>query len=601
MKNITALFEAGRYRHYLAVSHSLAQSDRTDAIRLDEALCYLRLGKLNQAMSLLRELYENAQEPETRQNALLNLAMCAVRNLDLEFADRCFEEALRTNDGELWQARIYQQCRRLIGAGNQDRLLDEYSALQDAGQKVFFHNQLSRIAKAVDRIDLIGAFYIELRGRKEVPSIRLMMVAFEHFRLSDNQSEMARILDDTNRHAASRSDALYRDYMELLYLLHIGDCEDRQFQLATQLISQLDNSPIIHGESIEQACATVLKRHSPTDPVLVSTRFGLVGISKEIGDLRDGIARFASLASPVLITGESGTGKELTARALHEASDRSREPFVVVNCPAIPDRLFESELFGHVAGSFTGASYDRAGKIEEAGAGTLFLDEVGDLEAGMQAKLLRFLESGEYQRIGEGKVRYSKARIIAASHKRLSDESFFRHDLYQRICSLELHLPSLEKRREDIRYLARHRVQQLNASEQDGWKELSPDAEELLFNTKWPGNVRQLFHLIDSVWHTSGPRIQQSKVAEAIARRAVPVSNGSVDVQFSNGQSWLLDFKDDGLRMKDLQERVAYDAVIQGLKHFDGNVSQVADYFQLSSRSIYRMLERGREMNGDNA
>ncbi len=601
MKNITALFEAGRYRHYLAVSHSLAKAERSDAIRLDEALCYLRLGKLNQAMSLLRDLYETASDPAARQNALLNLAMCAIRNLDLDFADRCFDEALRTKDGEIWQARIYQQCRRLVEAGNQSKLFDEYRSLDDAGHRRFFQNQLSRIAKAVNRIDLIGDFYQRLRGGEESPSLRLMMVAFEHFRLSGNTGEMAKILDDANRHASSRGDSLYRDYMELLYLLHTGDGEGRQFELATQLITQLDNSPIIHGESIEQACATVLRRHSPTDPVLVSTRFGLVGISKEIGDLRDGIARFASLASPVLISGESGTGKELTARALHEASDRAREPFVVINCPAIPDRLFESELFGHVAGAFTGATYDRAGKIEVAGAGTLFLDEVGDLEAGMQAKLLRFLESGEYQRIGEGKVRYSKARIVAATHKQLSDESFFRHDLYQRICQLELHLPSLNKRREDIRYLARHRVQQLNASQQDGWKELSPDAEELLLQSSWPGNVRQLFHLIDAIWHTSGPRIQQSKVAEAIARRAAPARNGAVDVQFSNGQSWKLNFKDDGLRMRDLQERVAYDAVIQGLEHFDGNVSQVADYFQLSSRSIYRMLERGREMNGDEA
>jgi DNA-binding NtrC family response regulator len=207
------------------------------------------------------------------------------------------------------------------------------------------------------------------------------------------------------------------------------------------------------------------------------------------------VERASAFDVPILLQGESGTGKELVALAVHRQSPRVNAPFVPVNCAAIQDSLFETEIFGHVRGAFTGADRTRAGIVEEANGGTLFLDEVADLSPRGQTSLLRVLQDNEYRRVGESKVRKSDFRLIAATNKRLDEEvkaGRFREDLYFRLKVFEINLPALRERREDILPLAKHflatKADELGLPKTS----LEEEAEEALLAYTWPGNVREL-------------------------------------------------------------------------------------------------------------
>lgn len=234
-------------------------------------------------------------------------------------------------------------------------------------------------------------------------------------------------------------------------------------------------------------------------------QFGnIITQSKKMKTIFRLIERVASTMSSVLITGESGTGKELIARSIVFNSDRKDKPFVTINCGAIPDTLLESELFGHVRGSFTGAIKDHAGLIESADGGTLFLDEVGEIPLPVQVKLLRFLQEGEARRIGDTKVRKYDVRIIAATNRNLEEavrDGVFREDLFFRLNVIPIFLPPLRERKEDIPPLATHLLQRLCDAHSRNLTGLSSETLKLFMNYPWPGNVREMENVIEYALH----------------------------------------------------------------------------------------------------
>jgi DNA-binding NtrC family response regulator len=248
----------------------------------------------------------------------------------------------------------------------------------------------------------------------------------------------------------------------------------------------------------------------------------LVGRSVAMQELTRLVRLVAPRSATVLIEGETGTGKEVVAKALHRLSARAHKPFVVLNCAAIPEALLEAELFGHTRGAFTGATQSRTGRIETAHGGTLFLDEIGEMPLPLQSKMLRFLENGEIQRVGENEAARVDVRVIAATHQPLearSAEGTFRLDLYHRLAVFPLEVPPLRERLEDIGELAEHFLAALGRTAPR--KTLSAGALERLSEHHWPGNVRELAHVLERATILAGdaPVIAAEHIRTRRARR----------------------------------------------------------------------------------
>lgn len=234
---------------------------------------------------------------------------------------------------------------------------------------------------------------------------------------------------------------------------------------------------------------------------------GMIGSSRAIRQVYSLVRMVAPRDTTVLITGETGTGKELVAGAVHALSLRAKGPFVTLNCAAIPEALLEAELFGHARGAFTGAVQSRLGRIHMAQGGTLFLDEIGELPLSMQAKLLRFLQNGEVQRLGSSDVHRVDVRVICATNVRLNEQvqaKQFRQDLYYRLAVFPIELPPLRERAGDIGALAEHFLEKLSAEAKLPGKALSAPSLALLEGRSWDGNVRELQHVLERAFILSG-------------------------------------------------------------------------------------------------
>jgi two-component system, NtrC family, nitrogen regulation response regulator NtrX len=251
-------------------------------------------------------------------------------------------------------------------------------------------------------------------------------------------------------------------------------------------------------------------------------KYELVGISAVMMNLREQINRVAGKNTRVLITGESGTGKELVAYAIHRKSSRRDKPFVKVNCAAIPHDLFESELFGHEKGAFTGAVQQRIGKFEQADGGTLFLDEIGEIPLLLQSKILRALQENEIQRVGGHKETKVDVRTLAATNRKLEDEmrkNLFREDLYYRLNVFPITVPPLRERREDLPALVSHLLSRVCEENNIKSLEIEPDALELLCRYDYPGNIRELRNLMERLMIlSSGTQIKMDDVAKVLPR-----------------------------------------------------------------------------------
>jgi two-component system nitrogen regulation response regulator NtrX len=315
----------------------------------------------------------------------------------------------------------------------------------------------------------------------------------------------------------------------------------------------------------------------------VESRYEIVGRSFLVRALLDQIERVAPTPARVLVTGENGTGKELVARALHKNSPRANRPFVEVNCAAIPSELIESELFGHMKGSFTGAVQDRPGKFEQADTGTLFLDEVGDMSPAAQAKVLRVLQDGVVTRIGGSKPVKVDVRVLAATNKELEGEiaaGRFREDLFYRLNVVPLAVPALRDRREDIPLLVRHFLSLL--ARQDGLpaKGVDDDAMKRLQELDWPGNVRELRNTVERLLIlASGPRIAVADVDRLVGRRP-------------GGEGGGLGAVADAGTFEEFKHAAERAFLLAKLRQHDWNVSETARALEMPRSNVYKKIER---------
>jgi len=308
----------------------------------------------------------------------------------------------------------------------------------------------------------------------------------------------------------------------------------------------------------------------------------LIGQSRGMEVVRKLIAKVALTQSTVLVRGETGTGKELVARALHDQSVRAEEPFVAINCGALPENLIESELFGHRKGAFTGADEHRVGLFEVAHGGTLFLDEIGELPKAMQAKLLRVLESGEIRRVGDNSPTTVDVRIVCATHRDIEemvDAGDFREDLMFRINTFEIRLPSLRERTEDIPELAKALLLR-------SWPQLRPDDEcfsddamSLLQGHCWPGNVRELANVIEHA---------------AILAEAPPIRPEHLPSRFDSRRlrTTLTRFAP-AMTLRELEMQ----AIHQSLERHQGNKSRAAEELGISLKTLYNKLNQEAELD----
>jgi two-component system, NtrC family, response regulator HydG len=312
--------------------------------------------------------------------------------------------------------------------------------------------------------------------------------------------------------------------------------------------------------------------------------YGLIGRTPAMQELFDSVRRFAPHARTVLITGETGTGKELVAHALHKLGPRRDRTLVTVNCSAVVETLFESELFGHVRGAFTGASDAKTGLFEHAHGGTIFLDEVGELPVSMQAKLLRAVELGEVQRVGAVQTRNVDVCAIAATNRDLRIESAagrFRSDLFYRLSILELRLSPLRDRREDIPYLTAAFIKEFATELHRPIKGITLAAERLLQQSPWPGNVRELRNVIQRTCILSDNKILTERELASSMSLAAP--DAAPAPQESPAQPPM---------DPSLLSTAQRDQITRVLRLVGGNKAAAAKQLGMSRRSLYRWLDR---------
>ncbi len=306
----------------------------------------------------------------------------------------------------------------------------------------------------------------------------------------------------------------------------------------------------------------------------LSRKWQLIGNSEVIKQLKRQINLLAANTSRVLITGESGTGKELVARLIHFSGPRAGNPFIEVNCAAIPHELIESELFGHEKGSFTGAHERKKGKFELADTGTLFLDEIGDMSLQTQAKVLRVIETQEFQRVGGNRKIRVDVRIIAATNKDLQEEvkkGTFREDLFFRLNVIPLHIPPLRERKEDIPLLVDFFLEEFSREYKKSRKALTEEALKALLNYDWPGNVRELKNIIE--------RLVIMTQTDTITEKDISL--------YEIGKRDYFSFK----TLKEAREAFEKDFILLKLKENNWNISKTAEALNIERSNLHRKIK----------
>jgi Nif-specific regulatory protein len=358
-------------------------------------------------------------------------------------------------------------------------------------------------------------------------------------------------------------------------------------------------------EQIRQIVAKAIRTHEldrraprPELAPPAAGRFGMIGESDAMGQVLSVIAKVADTPSTVLITGESGTGKELIARALHLNSSRKGEPFIKINCAAIPKTLMESELFGYEKGAFTGAVGSKPGRFELADRGTLFLDEIGEIPSEMQVKLLRVLQESEFERVGGIKTIKVDVRLVTATNRDLAKEvaiGNFREDLYYRLNVVPVHLPPLRERRSDIPLLVEHFVQKFNERLKKSISAVDPDALDRLTSHHWPGNIRELENVLErTLLFAAGPRISAADLPPELQKEAAPAvaaagpGSGPITPSQAPAATGATSLKE---IVRQETERVERELIVRALEETGGNVTRAARKLKISRKSLQNKMK----------
>jgi len=302
----------------------------------------------------------------------------------------------------------------------------------------------------------------------------------------------------------------------------------------------------------------------------------IIGEHKSIRELKKNIKDVASTNTTVLVTGESGTGKELVAKSIHYQGLRKNKPFIIINCASIPEHLIESEFFGHLKGSFTGALNKRIGKFEAANHGTVFLDEIGDMSLNLQTKLLRFLELGEIQPVGANKTTFVDVRVIAATNKNLKQavkDGSFRKDLYYRLAVFNIYCSGLNERHNDIIHLSKYFLRKYSFTMNKNITEISPDAKKLLLAYHWPGNIRELKNIIERACVLGYGEIL---LPDFLPADILEDNFLNHNINFSKNQS-----------LEDIEKSY----ILQVLKENDNNKVKTAEILGISRKTLYSKLK----------
>ena len=328
-------------------------------------------------------------------------------------------------------------------------------------------------------------------------------------------------------------------------------------------------------QRIETALQLTEKQHAVKESISGFDRSFIIGESRALNDVLKVVERIAKTNASVLITGESGTGKELIAEAIHRNSKRADKPFVKVNLGGISQSLFESEMFGHKKGAFTDAVADRKGRFELADKGTIFLDEIGELDLSCQVKLLRVLQEQTFEPLGESKPKKVDIRVVSATNANLQQmvqDKTFREDLFYRINLITIHLPALRERKEDIPLLAAHFAQKQCEANGLPIVTISKEANDYLSSLPYPGNIRELKNLVDRTILVSTNN---------------PLQVSDFQQQYQGNYS-LQNADADGLTLDEME----YIAIKKAYEKYHGNVSQMASALGLSRQALYRRMEK---------
>ncbi len=344
-----------------------------------------------------------------------------------------------------------------------------------------------------------------------------------------------------------------------------------QFGAGDYVQKPVDNEELLEkiGRALELRSGSTLEKELGGEGLLIGESFQTKKLIREI-------SKIANSDAPVLLRGESGTGKTLVAEIIHSHSPRRDRPFVTINCPAIPEHLLESELFGHEKGAFTGAIRDKIGKFELAKGGTVFLDEIGDLPSELQVKILRVLQGHEYERVGGLKTIHVDVRIIAATNRDLEhaiSDNRFREDLFYRLNVLPLYVPALRERKEDIPLLAEYFLRYYNRKSNKHFKSIPEKVMKKLIDHPWYGNVRELQNVIErAVVLGRGPQINISNIAMSNVpqRSAAPAE------------------EKESASLKEIE----YKALLKALEESGGNISRAAKTLGIGRDTVYRRLKK---------